>query len=107
MLAPYEDRYDLIRPGMKVEDAEKIQAERRHGQHQIEPTALNVLNEVIAARQRLHDAFRAAQNSGLRDNEQVLGELAALETEAEQFRQYLTGMGLDEAIEKIMEAEDA
>lgn len=66
-------------------------------------TKLDIVVLLGEAKDHLRRAFRAAVSIGLTGDEEVLSDLGDVETEAEQFRKYLTGMDLDEAIEKIME----
>jgi transposase-like protein len=66
-------------------------------------TRLDVLIFLADAKDALRRASRLSVSLGLAGDDEVLSDLGDVETEAEQFRRYLTGMGLDEAIAKIME----
>lgn len=68
-------------------------------------TLLSVLTELSEIKRRVRTTFRATVTLGPDDEskEQILSDLADVKTEIEQYEQYLTGMGVDEVIEKIME----
>jgi hypothetical protein len=91
---------------MRADEAEQLVAARRQASGDPERTTLlSILASVTEAKHRLRVAFRDTMTIDPSDSqkEQILGGLAELETEAEQFRKYLTGMGLDEAIAEILE----
>lgn len=105
-LASLPDRFQLIHSGMKAEEAEAIAAQRKQtGGDPTRTTLLSILASVTESRHRLRVAFRdtMAFDPSDSDKEHILGNLAELETETEQFRNYLTGMGLDEAITAMLE----
>lgn len=64
---------------------------------------LDVLVFLGNAKDALRRASRLGVSLGLTGDEEVISDLGDVETEAEQFRMYLTGMGVDEVIAKIME----
>lgn len=86
-----------------------IQAIHHHDQHlppaplPPSPTRLDLLVLLDNAKDHLRRASRLAVALDTAGDDDVLSHLAEVETEAEQLRKYLTGMGLDEALAEIME----
>jgi hypothetical protein len=70
------------------------------------PTKLDVLVLLGEAKDTFRRAFRVGVSLGLAGDADVLSDLGDALDEGEKFHQYLMGMGLDEAIEKIMEGSD-
>lgn len=66
-------------------------------------TKLDVLVLLGEAKDTFRRAFKLGVTLELAGDEEVLSDLGDALDEGEQFHQYLLGMGLDEAIEKIME----
>jgi hypothetical protein len=66
---------------------------------------LSIYNDLAEARRRVRSAFRATVTIDPADNVKLslLDELGDVETEIEQFRKFLTGMGVEEFIDEIME----
>jgi hypothetical protein len=111
-LQSLENRFDLIRPGMKRLEARRLaeQSTQAYGDGPGgEITLLKILTEIIEIRRRVRLTARAAVafQPSASGKEQILSDLADVETEIDHFKQFLTGMSVDEAIAKIMESNDA
>jgi hypothetical protein len=70
-----------------------------------QPTVVGILNDMIGAKRFLQDAFKSTVklSPGAEAKDKLLGGLGEVDAEADNLRGLLTGMSLDEAIERAME----
>jgi hypothetical protein len=106
LLAGQPDRFSLLRDGMKIDEAQAIVAERRAAHPDpARTTLLSILAGLTEVRHRLRVSFRDTIALSPDDNgkDHILADLGEIETLTGQFRDFLTGMNVNEAINMIME----
>lgn len=110
VLATHEDRFSIVNEAdsLTYDQAREIMGwstSTRHTTGKPAATLLSLLNELIEIKRRLRGTFRQtiAMDPSESDRQRLLTDLAEVETEVEQYRDYLTGGTLSETINKILE----